>query len=213
MGNIVTNPNSQLDPERLNGVEGGALLTQGGLSFRATAFYNQLDGAVANVTVSTPTLSRDSRQLGRNSRQGSRARGRPAPAPDGYRQRADHVHLQPLPRIEATPALAGNRVPQVPGVQFGAGVTWTPEWLTVAAQVRGSSSQFDDDLNTPEFELNPFAVLDLSLSRRSPARCRRFCRPRTSSTRTTTPAERRFARSAGRERFGLAYGWRFPSLD
>ena len=38
-------------------------------------------------------------------------------------------------------------------------------WLTVAGLVRGSSSQFDDDLNTPDFELNPFAIVDLSLSR------------------------------------------------
>ena len=70
---------------------------------------------------------------------------------------ASHYHGS-----EALPTLAGNQVPQVPGVQFGAGVTWTPEWLTVAAQVRGSSSQFDDDLNSPEFELNPYAVLDVS---------------------------------------------------
>ena len=50
-------------------------------------------------------------------------------------------------------------------MQFGAGVTWAPEWLTLAAQVRGSSAQYDDDLNTPEFELNPYAVLDASVSR------------------------------------------------
>jgi outer membrane receptor protein involved in Fe transport len=31
--------------------------------------------------------------------------------------------------------------------------------------MRGSSSQFDDDLNTPAFELNPYAVLDLSAAR------------------------------------------------
>ena len=65
----------------------------------------------------------------------------------------------------ATPALAGNDVPQVPLVQFGAGITWTPELVTLSAQVRGSSSQYDDDLNTPEFKLNPFAVLDVSASR------------------------------------------------
>ncbi len=166
-GNAVTNPNSQLDPEHLNGIEGGALLTQGGLSFRATAFYNQLDGAVANVTVSTtPTLIT---RIRANSDE-IRAKGleleadlrlHPTVTVTGQTTfTASHYHGS-----EATPALAGNRVPQVPDVQFGAGVTWTPEWLTVAAQVRGSSSQFDDDLNTPEFKLNPFAVLDVSLSR------------------------------------------------
>jgi outer membrane receptor protein involved in Fe transport len=66
----------------------------------------------------------------------------------------------------ADPDLEGNRVPQVPRVQFGAGVTWSaPELLTIAAQVRGSSSQYDDDLNTPAYLLNPFAVVDLAVTR------------------------------------------------
>ena len=163
VGAIVTNPNAQLDPEKLNGVEGGALFTQGGLSFRATAFFNQLDGAVANVTV-TPTT-----RVRANSDE-IRAKGleleadlrvHPTVTVNGQTTfTASHYRGS-----EAVPALAGNRVPQVPRVQFGAGLTWTPEWLTFAAQVRGSSSQFDDDLNTPEFELNPFAVFDFSVSR------------------------------------------------
>jgi outer membrane cobalamin receptor len=37
--------------------------------------------------------------------------------------------------------------------------------ISVAAQLRGSSSQFDDDQNTPEFELNPYATLDVMVSR------------------------------------------------
>jgi outer membrane receptor protein involved in Fe transport len=166
-GNAVTNPNPQLDPEHLNGIEGGALFTQGGLSFRATAFFNDLNGAVANVTVSqTPTLIT---RIRANSDE-IHAKG--------LELEAD-LRLHPTVTVngqttftashyrgsEAVPALAGNRVPQVPKVQFGAGLTWTPEWLTFAAQVRGSSEQYDDDLNTPEFILNPYAVLDLSVSR------------------------------------------------
>ena len=37
--------------------------------------------------------------------------------------------------------------------------------LSVAGQVRGSGSQFDDDQNSPEFELGPYAVVDVSVSR------------------------------------------------
>jgi len=49
-------------------------------------------------------------------------------------------------------------------VQFGAGITWAhPTWITVAAQVRGSGNQYDDDLN--QFELRRYAVVDLSLTR------------------------------------------------
>ena len=45
-------------------------------------------------------------------------------------------------------------------------MTWSaPQLFSVAALVRGSSSQFDDDLNTPAFELHPYAVFDFSVSR------------------------------------------------
>jgi outer membrane receptor protein involved in Fe transport len=160
VGIIVTNPNVLLEPEKLNGVEGGALFSRGGVSLRVTGFFNRLDGAVANVTVSqTPQLItriRDNSDeiqakgveveadlTGQTTFTSSRYRG-----------------------SKALPELEGNRVPQVPSVQFGAGVTWAaPQLLTIAAQVRGSSNQFDDDLNSPAFELNPYAIIDLSVSR------------------------------------------------
>ena len=64
----------------------------------------------------------------------------------------------------ATPAIEGNRVPQVPAVQGGVGVTWTePRIATIAAQARFSGVQFDDDANN--FELGAFGVLDLQVSR------------------------------------------------
>jgi outer membrane receptor protein involved in Fe transport len=57
-------------------------------------------------------------------------------------------------------------VPQVPEVQFGAEVTWAaPQQFTVAMQTRGSSNQFDDDLNTPSFLLDGYGVFDLLVSR------------------------------------------------
>ena len=168
VGNSVTNPNVLLEPERLDGVEGGALFSRKGVSLRATAFYNVLDGAVANVTVSqTPQLITRIRE---NSDE-IRAKGV---------EIETDLRLHPNLTVNAqttftsshyrgsiaTPALEGNRVPQVPRVQFGAGLTWgAPQLLTIALQVRGSSHQFDDDLNTPEFELNPFAVLDVAVTR------------------------------------------------
>lgn len=165
-GNQVTNPNPLLEPEKLTGVEGGALYSVGRLSARATAFFNTLEGAIANITISsTPALTTRER---RNSDE----------------IRATGVELETDVRLSqnltttgqvtftsshfegsvATPEVAGNRVPQVPTVQFAAGVTWAnPTLFTVAGLVRGTSAQFDDDLNT--LELGAFAVVDVTVSR------------------------------------------------
>jgi outer membrane receptor protein involved in Fe transport len=167
VGNVQTNPNVLLKPEELTGFEGGILYSRERLSMRATAFSNTLDGAIANVTlVTTPQLITRIRE---NSDE-IRAKGvelefdyRPHPTVTLNAQTTFTAS-----RFEgsvATPALAGNRVPQVPRVQFGAGVTWSSDLLTVAGLVRGSGDQYDDDLNTPAFELNKYAVVDLSISR------------------------------------------------
>ena len=58
VGNQITNANPLLEPETLTGVEGGVLTQFNRASFRATAFFNNLDGAIANVTLSqTPQRS------------------------------------------------------------------------------------------------------------------------------------------------------------
>ena len=45
-------------------------------------------------------------------------------------------------------------------------MTWAePRWFTAATQVRFSGEQFDDDLNTASFVLNPYAVWDASANR------------------------------------------------
>lgn len=166
VGSVVTNPNSQLEPETMTGVEGGALYSQGRVSLRVTAFANTLDGAIANVTIGSQGAT-----ILRERRNSDKIRA------TGAEIEAD-LRLHPAVTLNAqttftsshfrgsiaAPALEGNRVPQVPRVQFGAGVTWSaPERFTVAAQMRGSGHQFDDDLNT--LELDPYALVDLSISR------------------------------------------------
>ncbi|MCA1585452.1 MAG: TonB-dependent receptor [Acidobacteria bacterium] len=165
-GNVVTNPNPLLEPETLTGVEGGALYSAGRVSARATAFWNTLDGAIANITLSaTPTL------ITRERRNSDEIRS------TGVEIEAD-VRLLPtltttgqvtFTRAQfqgsiAAPQIEGNRVPQVPGVQYAAGLTWSdPTLLTLAGLVRGTSTQFDDDLNV--LELGSFAVVDVTVSR------------------------------------------------
>jgi outer membrane receptor protein involved in Fe transport len=168
VGNVQTNANSQLVPEKLTGFEGGALYSRGGVSARITGFANTLDGAIANFT-----LGPQGATIFRERRNSDEIRA------IGMELETD-VRLHPTVTVTAqttftsskfrgsvaTPTLEGNHVPQVPGVQYGVGVSWSaPQHLSLAAQLRGSSSQFDDDLNTPAFELDPYAVFDISISR------------------------------------------------
>lgn len=163
VGAILTNPNSQLEPEQLTGVEGGALYSRDRVSLRVTAFANTLEGAIANFSLSQTLRER------RNSDE-IRATGAEIEA-DLRLHPALAVNAQTTLTSShfrgsiATPTLEGNRVPQVPRVQYSVGLTWSPAWLSAAAQVRGSGSQFDDDLNSPEFELDPYAIVDINLSR------------------------------------------------
>ena len=166
VGNVQTNPNVLLEPETLTGFEGGVLLARNNVSLRATAFFNKLDGAISNVTLtSTPALITRIRQNSDEIRaRGVEIEGDWRPHPTVTVNGQTTFTYSRFEGSVATPTLAGNRVPQVPGVQFSSGISWAGP-LTVAGLVRGSSSQYDDDLNTPEFKLNPFAIVDFSLSR------------------------------------------------
>jgi iron complex outermembrane recepter protein len=166
-GNVQTNPNVLLEPETVTGVEGGVLFSRNRLSLRATAFANTLDGAIANVTlISTPALITRIRQNSDEIRaRGVEVEGDWRPHPTLTITAQTTFTYSRFRGSIATPALAGNRVPQVPAVQFSAGATWAGRLFTTAGLVRGSGDQFDDDLNTPAFELHEFAVVDLSFSR------------------------------------------------
>jgi iron complex outermembrane receptor protein len=56
---ITTQANAALNPEKLKGAEAGIDLTPAkGITLSATAFYNRLDDAIANVTIATNTRQR-----------------------------------------------------------------------------------------------------------------------------------------------------------
>ena len=167
VGIIQTNPNVLLEPETLTGFESGFLYTRNRLSLRATAFVNNLDGAVANVTlITTPTLITRIRENSDEIRaRGLEIEGDWRPRPDVTINAQTTFTYSRYRGSIATPALEGNRVPQVPGIQFSAGATWSNRFVTAAGLVRGSGTQYDDDQNTPAFLLRKFAIVDLSLSR------------------------------------------------
>jgi outer membrane receptor protein involved in Fe transport len=167
-GTAITNANPLLDPETLTGVEGGVLTQWAKSSFRATAFFNDLDGAIANVTLTqTPTSTIRQRQNSDSIRATGVEMEFDTRISQAFSLNAQMVFTSSHFRGSvATPALEGNTVPQVPTLQGGFGLTWAePRWFTAATQVRFSGEQFDDDLNTESFILNPYAVWDATVNR------------------------------------------------
>ncbi len=161
VGNTVTNPNPLLAPEKLTGVEGSALVARARASARVTTFWNVLNEAITNVTLTvTPALTTRERQ--------NTDRVRAA----GLEIEADvrpHARLtlgalaaftaSRFSETPAQPALKGHRVPQVPTYQLGLSATVTaPQALTLSTQVRVVGAQFEDDQN--ELELDRYAVVD-----------------------------------------------------
>lgn len=167
-GTAVTNANPLLDPETLTGVEGGVLTQWSRASFRATAFFNDLEGAIANVTLTqTPTSTIRQRQNSDSIRATGVEMEVDTRFSAAFSFNAQLVLTSSHFRGSvATPALEGNTVPQVPKVQGGFGLTWAePRWFTAATQLRFSGEQFDDDLNTESFILKPYAVWDATVNR------------------------------------------------
>ncbi|MGE3188527.1 MAG: TonB-dependent receptor, partial [Vicinamibacterales bacterium] len=166
VGNIVTNPNPLLESETLTGVEGGALWTGRRGSARVTGFWNTLDGAIANITLSvTPALITRQRQNSDEIRAAGVEIESEFRVTDTLRLTGLAVFTSSHFRGSvASPEIEGNRVPQVPRVQLGGGLTWSdPRLLTVAVQARGTGQQFDDDQN--RFALGAYGVVDLMVSR------------------------------------------------
>jgi outer membrane receptor protein involved in Fe transport len=133
------------------------------MSARVTAFWNELDGAITNVTIAAaPALITRQRQ----NTDTVRAAGVELEADIRATERWTIGGLIGVTRstfvdAPAQPALEGNRVPQVPSFQVGANVTYShPRGFTGAAQARAFGAQFDDDLN--EFELDGYGVVDVS---------------------------------------------------
>ena len=168
VGNQITNANPLLDPEKLTGVEGGVLVQSNRASIRATAFWNNLDDAIANVT-----LSQTPQQIIRQRQNSDTIRATGVELElDSRLNRELSLNGQVVFTYShfrgsvATPAIEDNRVPQVPIVQGGFGLTWAePRWFTAATQIRFSGEQYDDDLNTEAFILGAYAVWDATVSR------------------------------------------------
>jgi outer membrane receptor protein involved in Fe transport len=167
VGNVLTNGNPALGPERVLGGEIGLNhAATSRFSWQATGFWDQVDDPIANVTLtSTPALiTRQRQNLGQARVRGVSAEADYQPAVP-LRIRASYVlsdaRVQEFP---ANPAIEGNLLPQVPRHRASIRLDYlNPEVLNLSVRGRFESLRFDDDLNN--LRLDGLFVLDVSLDR------------------------------------------------
>lgn len=178
--NDITEANAHLKNEKLKGIEGGFKWQPAeGLTLDTGIFYNRLDNAVANVTVTTtPGLyaplgifvpaggSLSQRQnLSRVNILGVESSGRLAVTRDLDVNLA-YMYTHARVAGNVTPAtLAGKQLAQVPAHEISAGLNWRPmPKAYVTLQAKYESNQFDDDLN--QRRLGSFVQVDTGLGYR-----------------------------------------------
>jgi outer membrane cobalamin receptor len=162
VGSTQTNPNEALLPERLTGGEGGVQISRGAASVRLTAFWNLLDDAITNVTLSTtPTLITKQRANADKIRAaGFEFEG------DLRLQRAVTLTLATgitSSVFKGDTSLRDNDVPQIPKYNVGVGARVVDRGWTGSTQLRITGAQFEDDLNV--FVLRRATVFDVYLGR------------------------------------------------
>jgi len=162
VGNTQTNPNEELLPERLKGGDGGLLISRGAVSARVTGFWNILDDAITNVTLSsTPALITKQRA----NADKVRAAGFEFEGDARLQSTLTVTFAAGILRSKFTGSgsLSGNRVPQVPRYNLGVGARYANYGWTGSAQLRVTGAQFEDDQNT--FVLRRATVVDIYAGR------------------------------------------------
>lgn len=160
VGDVVTDPNPDLDAERLTGFEVG-LSGSGPLEVRShgaflqgrvTVFHMELDDGIANVTLGEDSglVLRQRRNLGTVRSRGLETTGRLRTA-GGLALRFGALWTDAeVTDNPADPTLEGSSVPQVPDGELSLALTrpwgrWTPR-----VSVRFVGDAFEDDRNTQE---------------------------------------------------------------
>ncbi|HEU0004453.1 MAG TPA: TonB-dependent receptor [Terriglobia bacterium] len=167
VGNVQTNPNDQLGPEKLKGVEGGMDWHVGSnVTARFTGFWNQLENAVSNVTVSSlPALiTRRRENVGEIHAQGIETSLSVRWRRDWSLQGAYLWSDSRVTEFPPNPVLESKILPQVPQHRVSASLSYSNvRALTAFVSARFVGAQYDDDLNA--LLLGNFVVLDLHVSR------------------------------------------------
>jgi outer membrane receptor protein involved in Fe transport len=164
VGDVATDANPGLSTETLNGAELGAEWASDGWSFAIGVFENQLEDAVANVTLSTggSLVQRRRENLDRVRVRGLELQAAWSPS-SALRVSLDILLSDPeVKKATIAPALEGRTLPQAPREVVTARIHWrlSDSWQLVAA-ARLAGSQFEDDEN--QLVLPSATVLDLML--------------------------------------------------
>ena len=166
VGTVNTLANAALRPETLTGGEIGAELTQGAVTLEATGFWNEVEDAVGNVTLST-TPGATTRQ--RQNLDTVRVRGAELSA--GWRLgetvalRASYLWSDSeVTEARAQASLVGKRLAQAPEHKATASVTWSaPGGVELRVAGRYVGEQFEDDENV--LVLREAVVADVSVEK------------------------------------------------
>lgn len=149
VGNAVTLANPSLKPEALRGVEAGWDLAAPRWRISVTGFHNELGDLITNVTLSvTPQL------ITRRRGNAGAARVRGAEASAAWRSGAAFAEASWL--MADARFSSGERIPQTPRHQGTFLTGWRRRGTALAAGLRASAAQFEDDRNL--FLLPGFAV-------------------------------------------------------
>jgi outer membrane receptor protein involved in Fe transport len=176
LGNNITEANPALTPEKLYGAELGVGGEGESFAWDGTVFYNQLHGAITNVTVAhgpvavpgVGTVPAGGLLIQRQNAGNIVAYGIEA---DGRWRMTDALSATFAfdyvdAHVEggmAAAQLTGKRPSQAPRLTLTAGARWNPlERLTLSGSLRYESARFADDQNT--LRLAPALTVDARIS-------------------------------------------------
>jgi len=145
---ITTQANAALKPEKLKGVEGGIDLTPAsGVQLSATLFYNRLDDAIANVTLTSIANTRQRQNVNAIVAKGVELTAS-AQLPADFSLLASYAYSRS--KVDA-PGMAfdGFAPAQVPRHSASAMLAWAPKaGPELSATLRYTAKQYEDDLQS-----------------------------------------------------------------
>lgn len=166
VGTVMTSANEDLVAETLWGAELGPQLVVGPLVARATAFYNRIDDPIFNATVPTDdgSIARMRQNLGRARVTGLELETTWRPAVAWSVTVAYTFMTATVSNAPYHPDLVGKRLAQVPHHRALASLAYdNPALVSLTADLRYTSPQFEDDLNT--LAMGAYTVVDLHARR------------------------------------------------
>jgi outer membrane receptor protein involved in Fe transport len=148
VGTVRTDANENLSPETVRGAELGLDLGgHGGPTARLTAFWNEMQDPIVNV--STGPSTRQRQNLGEARIQGFEFDGSWAFAQQWSASLAYTLAKTEVTEAPGQPQLLGKQLPQAPEDQARISLSFDePGLLTASLQVRYVGKQYENDVNT-----------------------------------------------------------------